>query len=600
MSPNLDADVPKDLYEKVKDWLRYDTCEETRREVEKLYDVKDWKELHKRMDMRITFGTAGLRGKMEAGFSRMNILSVRQASQGLAIYIREQFPNNLSIVVGHDHRYNSRAFARTTIDTFLQFGFKVYDLNGEEDGSFVHTPLVPFSVTHLGASVGVMITASHNPKMDNGYKVYYANGCQIIPPHDQLIDKAIEGSLVPLQVPKSGTIEKCKEQMTEKYVSVIKNSLLETVPEISTEPWFIYTPMHGVGLEIFEKIGNDVLSFKKNSDYICVTEQQKPDPGFPTVSFPNPEEKGALDLAMKCADSHPNINLIVANDPDADRFSVAVRNNGTWKQLTGNEIGYLLAINELDKYNKSDIKAPLAMINSTVSSQMLKKVAQTEHFHYEDTLTGFKWLGNRALELEKEGYYVPFAYEEAIGYMFSSVVHDKDGISAAVAFLQAYLKWSRDGLSPVDILNHGYERYGYFKEFNGYYILPDPSLTKKIFDDIRSMDTPYPTLIGTSVKVIQFRDLTVGYQSNTPDHVPDLPVDPSSQMITCELAFNNQHNAHVRVTIRGSGTEPKLKVYIESQAPNERTSTLLAKLTWDVLRDEWFKPELTGLITPFE
>lgn len=557
-------------------------------------------ELHKRLDSRITFGTAGLRGKMEAGFTRMNTLTVRQASQGLAMYIKSQFPDNLTIVIGHDHRYNSKSFANTTVETFLQLGFKVYHLNIETEESFVHTPLVPFSINSLGASVGVMITASHNPKMDNGYKVYYANGCQIIPPHDRLIDDLIDQNLIPLSLPKTGTVIDCKRQMSDKYVETVSKSLLVSPAlEKPSHPWFIYTPMHGVGLEIFERVGKEILSYRRGQDYICVAEQASPDPAFPTVTFPNPEEKGALDLAIKYGKENVNIDLIVANDPDADRFSVAIRNGDEWKQLTGNEIGFLLALNELEKYRASSTKKSLAMINSTVSSRMLKRMADIEGFHYEDTLTGFKWLGNRALQLEHEGYFVPFAYEEAIGYMFPSVVHDKDGISAAVAFLQAYLKWSAKGLTPLDVLNNGYAKYGYFKEFNGYYIVPDLSATKRVFDSIRSIESPYPTQLGTSFQITQFRDLTVGYQSDTENHVPDLPVDPTSQMITCELELANQPTSQVRVTIRGSGTEPKLKVYIEAHTNSERTSIALAKLAWDTMQDEWFKPKLTGLVSPF-
>lgn len=593
-------ELPSSLQEKVDDWLKYDTNEQTCQEILKLVEDFNVDELHKRLDSRITFGTAGLRGKMEAGFTRMNTLTVRQASQGLAMYIKSQFPDNLTIVIGHDHRYNSKSFANTTVETFLQLGFKVYHLNIETEESFVHTPLVPFSINSLGASVGVMITASHNPKMDNGYKVYYANGCQIIPPHDRLIDDLIDQNLIPLSLPKTGTVIDCKRQMSDKYVETVSKSLLVSPAlEKPSHPWFIYTPMHGVGLEIFERVGKEILSYRRGQDYICVAEQASPDPAFPTVTFPNPEEKGALDLAIKYGKENVNIDLIVANDPDADRFSVAIRNGDEWKQLTGNEIGFLLALNELEKYRASSTKKSLAMINSTVSSRMLKRMADIEGFHYEDTLTGFKWLGNRALQLEHEGYFVPFAYEEAIGYMFPSVVHDKDGISAAVAFLQAYLKWSAKGLTPLDVLNNGYAKYGYFKEFNGYYIVPDLSATKRVFDSIRSIESPYPTQLGTSFQITQFRDLTVGYQSDTENHVPDLPVDPTSQMITCELELANQPTSQVRVTIRGSGTEPKLKVYIEAHTNSERTSIALAKLAWDTMQDEWFKPKLTGLVSPF-
>lgn len=617
--------LPADLQDKVRDWLRYDDVKETRDEIIGLCVQGNVEELHKRLDTRIAFGTAGLRGRMEAGFSRMNALTVKQASQGLAKYIKAQFPENLTCVVGHDHRFNSKLFARTTIDVFLQLGFKVYDLNvvpespaagagaaagavvvGKEEDSYVHTPLVPFTVNAKGASVGIMITASHNPKMDNGYKVYYANGCQIIPPHDSLIAQSIAENLEPFQSPKTGTVVDCKKEMAAAYIKTIREKLVHDDLQNTAAaggPWFIYTPMHGVGFEIFEQIAEQAMSLEENRDYVVVQEQKYPDPAFPTVPFPNPEERGALDLAIEYgkAESHSGADLIIANDPDADRFSVAVRDkaSSTWRQLTGNEIGFLLAFYEFEKYKASNVQEPLAMINSTVSSQMIKRMAEIEGFHYEDTLTGFKWLGNRALQLENENYYVPFAYEEAIGYMFSSVVHDKDGIAAAVVFLQAYSKWRQSGIEPLQILKQASEKYGHFKEFNGYYTVPDTSLTKKVFDTIRSIESPYPTKLGTKFKIEKFRDLTTGYQSDTPDHIPLLATDPNSQMITCEMVLVEQPTSRVRFTIRGSGTEPKLKVYIEARTTTEQASIALAKFTWDVLKEEWFKPEFTGLVTPF-
>ncbi|CAH00235.1 phosphoribomutase PRM15 [Kluyveromyces lactis] len=598
--------LPSDLQGKVRNWLKYDKVEETRNEILQLCLKGDITELHKRLDTMIAFGTAGLRGRMEAGFNRMNALTVKQASQGLAKYIKKQFPENLTVVVGHDHRHNSRLFGKVTVDTFLQLGFKVFHLNHENEKSLVHTPLVPFTVNATGASVGIMITASHNPKMDNGYKVYYTNGCQIIPPHDKLIAESIIHNLEPFSSPQTGTIIDCKEKMTKKYIDAIGSTLIDgAVNKKTNEPWFVYTPMHGVGFEIFESISKQLLSLEEGKDYLVVEEQKYPDADFPTVSFPNPEEKGALDLAVEYGRKNDTVDLIIANDPDADRFSVAVRDNDqntttAWRQLTGNEIGFLFAYYEWERYKHSPIDEPLAMLNSTVSSQMIKRMAEIEGFHYEDTLTGFKWLGNRALELEQEGYYTPFAYEEAIGYMFSSVVHDKDGISAAIVFLQAYSKWRASGQTVLDILATASLKYGHFKEFNGYYIVPDLAITKQVFDAIRSIESPYPKKLGSSFEIIKFRDLTNGYQSDTPDHIPELASDPSSQMITCEMLLVEQPTSRVRFTIRGSGTEPKLKVYIEARTNTEPNSIALAKFTWDVLRQEWFKPELTGLLTPFQ
>ncbi|SJM88818.1 probable Phosphoglucomutase-3 [Zygosaccharomyces bailii] len=611
----MSAEAPGKLQRSIDLWLEQDHNDETRREIRGLCSAKNWPELHKRLDSRLQFGTAGLRARMEAGFNRMNTLIVTQATQGLASYIKKQFPEHLVAVVGHDHRFNSKEFAMATATVFLKSGFKVYYLNRKE--SFVHTPMVPFTVDRIKASVGVMITASHNPKMDNGYKVYYANGCQIIPPHDLAIAKSIEANLEPWdgvwdwtsimdQAATEGKLIYARAEMVNQYVNCIGEKLVEGISALPRgTPWFVYTPMHGVGYNIFHQIACQTLKLEVDRDYLVVPEQKEPNPEFPTVHFPNPEEKGALDLAIDLA-NHRNISLVLASDPDADRFSVAVREtSGNWRQLTGNEIGFLFAYYELQKYRhlKPEFRKshPLAMLNSTVSSQMISKMAAVEGFHHEDTLTGFKWIGNRAVQLEQRGYYVPFGFEEAIGYMFPVMENDKDGISAAVVFLQAYNQWISDGTTPSNVLESGFRKYGVFREYNGYYLVSEPSLTNKTFAKIRDSymekNEKYPEAVG-ELRVTAFRDLTVGFQSNTANNVPDLPVDSSSQMITIEAKPKDGHpDEHVRFTLRGSGTEPKLKVYIEACSQSEAQATNLAKETWQILKKEWFTTP--GLSTNF-
>lgn len=284
--------------------------------------------------------------------------------------------------------------------------------------------------------------------------------------------------------------------------------------------------------------------------------QAQPDSEFSTVRFPNPEEKGALDLAIATANKH-NLSLVLASDPDADRFSAAERlPSGEWKLFTGNQLGVLFAAQTLDVYRqeakKIDKTTKLAMLASTVSTQMLQAMAAVEGFHYEETLTGFKWLGNQALILQSQGYDVLYAFEEAIGYMFTPVVHDKDGIAAASVFITMVQKWAKEGLTAFEKLEQLYKKYGYFESANSYFVSPDPALTKKVFAGIRSKGKPYPTKVG-NLEITRWRDLTKGFDSSTPDGEPVLPIDPSSQMITCEL------EGGVRFTVRGSGTEPKIK-----------------------------------------
>lgn len=531
-------------------------------------------------------------------------MTILQASQGLASYLLRSFTEH-SIVIGHDHRHNSLQFAQITATVFLLKGFKVYLLSAgaSESGEFrdlVPTPLVPFAVDKYGTNGGVMITASHNPSKDNGYKVYWGNGCQIIPPHDRGIAEEILQNLKPIdgvydsaavvaRGAASGKLVYCKEQVVAGYVDHLKEKL---VRQKLSSLNFIYTPMHGVGLQVFKKAFELIKS--DGCDLVTVEQQQFPDPDFRTVKFPNPEEKGALDLSISKADGL-GIGLVIANDPDADRFSAAVKDSktGAWRQLTGNEIGFLFADYVIKRYSDEELRK-VYLVNSTVSSQMIKAMSEKLGFYYEDTLTGFKWIGNKAIDLESQGFKVPFGFEEAIGYMFEGV-HDKDGISAALVFLQMAQSWENSGTNAVEVLEQGFRQFGFFKEYNSYYLVPQLSLTETIFNQIRGIAQPYPAEVG-SYTVDYWRDLTVGYQSDTAGHVPNLPTDASSQMITLGLQTRSAGNEYVRLTLRGSGTEPKLKVYIEAKAETEERAQFLAKDVWDVLRAEWFKPEVNGLV----
>lgn len=520
---------------------------------------------------------------MQAGFSSMNTLTVLQASQGLAKYVERTVPNALQrgIVIGHDHRHNSKDFAQITALAFSQLGYKVYLYS-----RLVHTPLVPFGVDTLNAACGVMVTASHNPKDDNGYKVYWENGCQIIPPHDV----GIAAEMGKQRVPWSSDFSLIKteadvtDEMERLYFEKIREKIGEVDPKERVPVKFVYTAMHGVGLPMFLKI-TDILGLRDS--VVLVDEQCTPDPEFSTVSFPNPEEKGALDLAKATADAH-GISIVLANDPDADRFAMAVKSDEFgWVQVTGNQLGALFAAASFASYaaeHNNDL-SKLALLNSTVSSQLMASMAKKEGFKYEDTLTGFKWIGNRAITLESEGYDVPFAFEEAIGYMFG-VVHDKDGISAATVLL----KWaaSTPNFSPLAELEAIYKKYGFFEEYNSYYISRDPAVTADIFKAIRASGgagKDYPESIGR-FQVTSWRDLTIGYDSTTPDHIPTLPVSAGSQMITVSL--QGEGSEVIRFTARGSGTEPKLKVYIEARGDSSEAAKKSAKEVWDLLAQEWF------------
>ncbi|CAX43236.1 glucose phosphomutase, putative [Candida dubliniensis CD36] len=601
----------------VESWLSIDINPESRQEIEQLHKNGNYEQLDRKLSKRIAFGTAGLRSSMESGFSHMNDVTVLQASQGLIKYLLKKTP--ASIVIGYDHRFNSQRFAEILASVALTQGVQVYYLGSIEnlseetlkltkadiendsskDRGYVHTPLVPFAIDYYGASGGVMITASHNPANDNGYKVYYSNGCQIIPPVDKEIADSIEENLVPWEgvwdvydnikkAKQKGLLSLVRDEVTKEYLKGIKEKLIQ---DNALDFEFVYTPMHGVGYKIF----SECLQLFHASNWKVVYEQAHPDPAFPTVSFPNPEEKGALDLAILTAQKL-GYKLVIANDPDADRFSVAVETKGQWKQLTGNEIGFLFAMYVIEQQREQDL-GHLYLVNSTVSSQILKAMADKDGFHFQDTLTGFKWIGNKAIDLQKQGFKVPFGYEEAIGFMFD-LVHDKDGISAATIFLQLYQKWFSDGkIDVTDKLEAGYAKYGWFKDYNGYYRLADMSTLDKIFGNIRSsFGGEFPKSIG-QFEVISWRDLTVGYDSSTVDHSPVLPVDSSSQMITASLKLPGDDNAVVRFTCRGSGTEPKLKLYIEGKSTvDEQSAKEISVKCWEILKEQWFQPEKYNLI----
>jgi phosphoglucomutase len=450
-----------------------------------------------------------------------------------------------------------------------------------------------------------MITASHNPKYDNGYKVYWENGCQINPPHDSGIAASIEKHLEPKTWDTSCIddghllVESAIGQVEDayfravRYISVPDRRSIEdcdlskqSIPPDS-DLRFVYTPMHGIGLPYMTRAIKD-LGLEKNM--VVVRSQAEPDPEFPTVRFPNPEEHGALDEAKATADAN-GINFILSSDPDADRFAAAEKVDGQWHQYTGNQVGILLASHVLETFPPKE-RSQLAMLTTTVSSRMLAVMAERESFHYAETLTGFRWLGNKALDLRAQGFKPAFAFEEALGYMLPRVHHDKDSVSAATMWLVAVDRWQRlQGLTPWQKLQQLYQKYGYFEDANTYVRSPSPDTTNAVFKAIRALGDPYPQTLGGR-KILQWRDLTEGYDSATENHVPELPVSKSTQMITCELEGN------VRFTVRGSGTEPKIKLYIECSADSTEAAKKGASDMAKAVIAEWFRPDQFGLEVP--
>ncbi|KAJ5111222.1 hypothetical protein N7532_001757, partial [Penicillium argentinense] len=583
----------------VEQWLQWDQDPKTRAEIEHLRDAGATEELELRLRHRIEFGTAGLRGRMAAGFACMNSLTVIQASQGLAIYIKTKKPEiaKQGVVIGHDARHNSNQFARLAANAFIALSIPVWFFD-----QYSPTPMVPFGVNHYKAAAGIMVTASHNPPQDNGYKVYSNNGAQINRPEDAEISQSICENLEPWSsawkdLETSDLLhDKSYQDLFPHYVSRVveftKSTSSYWMPsKMDLGKPYIYTPLHGVGDVAFNAVF-ELLGVPEHH-LLSVPAQKNPDPDFPTVKFPNPEETGALDLAIEAANKKRSI-LIFANDPDADRFAVAERVDGKMFQFTGDQIGVLLATYLLDSSrdgegaNASDI----TVLSSAVSSGLLQRIAEDKGFKFKETLTGFKWMANEARNLEKIGRVVPFAYEEALGYMFPSVCYDKDGITAAAVFLAAHLEWARDGTSIYQKLENIWASYGYHETLNNYFRSPSPALAVELFRGIRSGPFLAEMKFG-NFKIERWRDLTEGYDSATPDNKPELPVDPTSQMLTLWL------DKGVRFTFRGSGTEPKVKFYIESRAEPHaphRDATQAACDAFTTLLHEWverYTPEMT-------
>lgn len=577
----------------VEEWLRLDQNEVTKAEVQRLYAAKDNAELERRMRKRIEFGTAGLRGRMAAGWACMNDMIVIQASQGLCAYVLQNVRDAASrgVVVGHDHRHNSERFAQLTAAAFLSNGVKVYLHRG-----LVHTPIVPFSVKRLNAACGVMITASHNPKQDNGYKVYWENAVQIIEPHDKGISASIKANLEP-QIWQTDSIHNSPlcidktEEMKEAYFSALSTLCLQRPLNEQTSLKFVSTSMHGVShpfmTRAFEQFGL--------SAFTPVTEQQIPDPDFPTVKFPNPEEKGALDLAISTA-NECGADYVLAQDPDADRFAAAERGkDGKWIMFTGDQLGTLFASSVFDKYKTSGKPIEkLAMVASTVSSKMIESMAKAEGFKFAECLTGFKFIGNTALKLEQEGYQVPFGYEEAIGFMFGSEIRDKDGVAASVMFAEMVVALRRQGKTASSHLQELYKKYGFFQTSNSYFICNEPATIDKIFARIRNYDgagtaasPSYPKKIA-GLTVTSVRDLTVGYDSaNPPSYKPTLPLS-SGHMIQFR-AESPTDGTKITLTTRTSGTEPKIKYYLEGSGNDaSQVASLLPRVVVE-LANEWME-----------
>ena len=524
------------LFSKAQDWLNQDPDQETRAELEQLLseaksgNAEAQAELTNRFDGRLQFGTAGLRGRLQAGSMGMNRVLVAQAAGGLAAYLKD-YDKTPSIVIGYDGRKNSDVFARDTAEIMAGAGIKAYLLPRK-----LPTPVLAYAIQYFDATAGVMVTASHNPPEDNGYKVYLGKengGGQIVSPADKdiaaLIDKVAAGNIADL--PRSQDFTILNDEIVDAYIA--KTASLAKEPQADIN--YVYTAMHGVGYEVLSK----TLAKAGLPQPHVVAEQVWPDGTFPTVNFPNPEEKGALDLAIKVAKEN-NAEFIIANDPDADRLAVAVPDaKGNWKPLHGNVIGCYLGWYLAKQYHAQGKKGVLAC--SLVSSPALAEIAKKYGFDSEETLTGFKYIGKVNGLL--------FGFEEALGYLVDpDKVRDKDGISAAIVFLDLVRSLKKEGKTLADYAAD------FTKEF-GAYVSGQISIRVSHLSEIGKLMSALrnnpPAEVG-GFKVATFLDHT--------------KTDRQSDILVFVLENGS------RLIARPSGTEPKIKFYLDARGTDPKNA----------------------------
>ena len=552
------------LRDKVEAWIAQDSDPEAQAELQALLEGGEarQRELAERFVGPLAFGTAGLRGVLGAGESTMNRAVIRRTTHGLGTYLlqRDDLPGaeRMGVVVGYDGRRMSREFAEEAAGVLTALGIKVR-LTTE----VCPTPLVAFAVTRTQAAAGIMITASHNPPQYNGYKVYAENGAQIIPPMDLEIASAIAAAPGANEIAQRSLNEARQAGLLEDLGDDVERAYLDAVQGLARRPGagdrglkLVYTPLHGVGLKLTQR----ALEQAGFTDVHPVPEQAQPDGAFPTVNFPNPEEDGALDLALGLARER-SADLVLAQDPDADRLAVVVRTaKGDYVQLTGNEVGvllghYLLTEGEGARGEGAEDRVVLA---SFVSSPQLGVVAQALGVHYEETLTGFKWIANRAMELERDqGRVFVFGYEEALGYSVGRVVRDKDGISAALLMAELAALRKAEGKTLIDELEAIARRYGLFASGQRSRTYPGSEGADRMAAIMDGLRRSPPERVGAHT-VAYVCDYQANKRATRTGEGEAIELSlPKSNVLTFELAGGS------RIIARPSGTEPKIKFYFD-------------------------------------
>jgi phosphoglucomutase len=560
---------------RARDYIAKEQETKFRAEVEQLLtaaeDGGDWKELEDRFYRNLEFGTGGLRGVIGGGYNRMNTLVVKSATQGLANYLIKAFPakaasgglkagDGLSAVIAYDSRHYSVEFAEAAALVFAANGIKTYLFS-----SLRPTPELSFAIRKLGCDTGIVVTASHNPPQYNGYKAYWNDGSQVIPPHDTGIIGEVNAvrdikELTRVEAVARGLLEIIDKQIDEPYQAMVRGRLFrpDLIKAKGGAVKIVYTPLHGTGARhveaVLESLGLQVIT---------VPEQREGNGDFPTVAFPNPEEAAALDMAIQLG-KREKADVVMATDPDADRFGVAVPSagkNGEYTLITGNQMGVLLedyiflSLRETGK-----MPAKPVMVNTIVTTGMQKRAAESWGAECIECLTGFKWIADvmRRCETDGSGRTFVLGTEESYGYLVETEVRDKDGISAAAMTAEMTLYWRNQGKSLLDRLDELYRAHGYWQELgiSKYFQGPEgPAIMKGIMDEYRK--NPPQTLGG--IEVLKVRDVLESawkYPNAGGNPGDDPPVDlPKSDVLQFFLQDGTV------VSARPSGTEPKIKFY---------------------------------------
>ena len=510
-----------------QDWISHDPDPQTAAELAALSDD----ELDERFAQPLTFGTAGLRGPLRGGPNGMNLAVVLRTTWAVAKVLKDRRLGGSHVIVGRDARHGSEEFALAAAEVLAAQGFPAALMFAA-----VPTPVVAFAVRHSGAAAAIQITASHNPPSDNGYKVYFEGGFPIVPPSDQEIERAVAEAPYADEIPRQ-RVEPTGVDLVQRYVDRAAH-----VRHTHGSVRVAFTPLHGVGGEF----ALDALVRAGFSDVHVVESQFAPDPDFPTVSFPNPEEPGAADALLQLA-ADVDAEIAIALDPDADRCAIGVPTPAGWRMLSGDETGWLLGDYILSQLEPGPVSEATLVASSVVSSRMLAAIAKEHGAQHVETLTGFKWL-SRADD-GRPGCTLVYAYEEAIGHCVDpGAVRDKDGISAAVLACDLVAALRNQGHTVLDALDELAGRHGVHTTTAVSRRVADADEAEAVMARLRA--TPPDRLAGFEVKVT------------------DLLLERGQRRTDALVFFGGDDDDWVRMVVRPSGTEPKLKSYIEVRCAN--------------------------------